>query len=109
MWSVPHGTKILYFVLFGLQFVVGLSYLSWEILHRAKGIYGFFGYLWQHAAPLAIASASISLVIVEIIGVYRSRKEIALWLKWRRLRAYVRVRRRAMVIGTTSSEDEGIE
>ena len=85
IWSVDRRTKTLYFALFIVQSIIGISLLVWHTVLQGKGPLETTVAVWQGSALIIAASAGTSVVIAEL-GMYlmvlaRSLEE---WLEKRR-------------------------
>ena len=67
IWSVAWRTRNLYFVLFIIQFSVGIILIAYqEVFHNnADSLIETLIAIWQGSAPIAITSASNALVVAE--------------------------------------------
>ena len=65
---MPRTAQAWYFGLFALQFGIGAYLLLVRAAYESKNLSDYAVNWWSYAAPLAIASAATSLVVVEIWG-----------------------------------------
>ncbi len=67
IWSVAWRARNLYFVLFIVQFTVGVALIAyWEVFHNlSDGSIETAIAIWKGAGPIAIASASGAMVVLE--------------------------------------------
>ena len=70
IWTIPTRLKRWYFALFSIQIVIAAVVLvrSAAADGNAQGAEVFLTYTWQNMAPAAVASAAITLVIIDGIN-----------------------------------------
>ena len=95
IWSIPRAAKSWYFSLFGLQFIAG-AVLLWLSVSGKPGSLSDAIETWTKVAPLAIASAATSLILVEVWG---SVSFVAGWLRKSFDSVGILLRRSVMVLG----------
>ncbi len=80
IWSIPAKYKRWYFGLFTAQVIIAAIWLVWTAVadETLPSIPGKVMFVWQGMAPMAITSATFSLVIVDAWG---TTMVIASWLE----------------------------
>ena len=68
IWSVPAQAKGVYYALFVLQFLAGIVVILWADAGSADSWPARFVDRWNDIATLAVASASTTLVVLELWG-----------------------------------------
>ena len=85
IWSVPQGALPWYYGVFGVQVGLG-GWVVWlRIGDTSGGWHDSLIPFWQHLAPVAIASASSTIIVIEviygIIAAFAWTSEFWIWLR----------------------------
>jgi hypothetical protein len=80
IWSVPRWAKRSYYVLFTLFMLVGIYSILWSISPTAKTNAERLAELYRGIGSVAIASAGLSLLVIELMSLGGSIMVMGAWI-----------------------------